>query len=574
MHRRSTTLWAIASLLVLVALIVGCATPTPQVLKETVVVTKEVEKVVTKEVEKVVTKEVVVTPTPGPRRGGTLVVGIVSPVLSLDPADYRDRVTETVLRNMFDGLVTRTTKNDVVLEIAEDVKQIDEKTWEFKIKKGIKFHNGEDLTAEDVKFTFDRIIKEKGIEYPEPHTAARKGLIAPLQEVEIVDDYTVRFHFKGPWPPMLQLLVHQQIVPKDYFEEVGTKGFIEHPIGAGPFKFVEGKLDDQIVMERFEDYYGGAEDLPPVGPAFLDRVIWKVIPEASTRVAALLAGEVDIIQRVPPHMVPQLLANPNVQVKTCAGTRPHFMEMNVNMPPFDDVRVRRAMNYAIDVQTIIDKVLMGYGEVLPGPLSPYNKMVDPDLKPYGYDPDKALELLAEAGWKDTDGDGILDKDGKPFSFVIDIDASYKEIAEAIAGQLRNIGIDASVRVWDWPTLKPLLKAGERQATIGSWGDSAFDPVGYMEAKWHSYVEGTGYGRGNYSQYSNPRVDELIEKGETEGDPEKRKEIYKEAQRIIYEDAPCVFLFIRREIEAASARVQNWEPSPDSRINLHDVWVSE
>ena len=189
-----------------------------------------------------------------PQKGGTIVIGLsAASIITLDPADYRDRATETVLRNMFDGLVTRTRENKVVLELAESYEWVEPTVLEFKLKKGVKFHNGEDLTAEDVKFTFDRIISENGIEYPEPHTSPRKGLTGPLESVEVVDDYTVRLHLSAPWPPALQMLVHQQILPKDYLEEVGTEGFIKHPVGAGPFKFVEGKLDEQIVMERFDD---------------------------------------------------------------------------------------------------------------------------------------------------------------------------------------------------------------------------------------------------------------------------------------------------------------------------------
>ena len=233
--------------------------------------------------QKEATPRVTTTLEEEPQEGNTLVIGLASEVLSLDPADYRDRTTETVIRNMFDGLVTRTPYGWVVLEVAEMAILIDDTTWEFVLKQGITFHNGEALTAEDVKFTFDRIISENGIDYPEPHTSPRKGLISPLESVEIVDDYTVRFHFSDPWPVAMQMLVHQQIVPKDYFEKVGNEGFIKAPVGCGPFKFVEGSLDNQIVMERFDDYHGGALALPPVGPARVDRLIFKVIPDASTR---------------------------------------------------------------------------------------------------------------------------------------------------------------------------------------------------------------------------------------------------------------------------------------------------
>jgi peptide/nickel transport system substrate-binding protein len=396
-----------------------------------------------------------------------------------------------------------------------------------------------------------------------------------VESAEIVDDYTVRLHLSAPFPAAMQMLVHQQIVPKDYFEEVGTEGFIAAPVGSGPFKFVEGSLSDQIVMERFDDYYGGADELPPVGPPLLDRVIFRILPEATTRVSALRAGEVDIIQVVPSHMIPVLATDAGVRVVSGPSTRPAWMEMNVNQPPFDDVRVRLAMNYAVDAEAILDTVLGGLGVVIAGPLSPYNNFADATLEPYGYDPDKALELLAEAGWTDSDEDGFLDKDGEIFTFVIDVRPTSKPRAEGLAGQLQELGIDATVRVWgDYGVLKPLMLDGERTAYVGDWGDSAFDPVGHFEAKWHSFVEGTGNGRGNFSGYSNPRVDELVAAGEIEPDVERRHELYDEAQQLVYEESPAVFLFLPDIVEASSASVQNWTVAADGRLNMHDVWFSE
>ncbi|MFN3334922.1 MAG: ABC transporter substrate-binding protein, partial [Caldilinea sp.] len=190
---------------------------------------------------------------PAPASAQTIVVALAGAPTTLDPADHRSRLSETVIRNMFDGLVTRDTTNGVHLELAESAELIDPQTWEFKLRQGVKFHDGSEMTADDVVFTFNRIIQENMIEYPEPHTSPRKGLIAPLASVEKVDDYTVRFNLSAPWPPAMQLFVHQQIVPKAYLEAVGTQGFVEKPVGAGPFKFVEGQLDDQIVMERFDE---------------------------------------------------------------------------------------------------------------------------------------------------------------------------------------------------------------------------------------------------------------------------------------------------------------------------------
>lgn len=504
----------------------------------------------------------------------TIVVGLAGSPSTLDPADHRSRIDETVIRNMFDGLVTRDTRSGVHLELAESLEWVDETTLEAKIRQGVLFHDGVAMTAADVVFTFERIINENMIEYPEPHTSPRKGLIAPLESVEQVDDYTVLFHFSAPWPIVNQMLVHQQIVPKHYLEEVGTEGFVAHPIGTGPFKFVEGSLDDQIVMESFDDYWGGAPTLEPVGPAQVDRVIFRVVPESSTRVAALLAGELDIIQEVPADAVSRLEGDDSVVVHSAPSTNPFWLQLNVSDPIFEDVHVRQAMNYAIDRDLIIEAIYGGRAVALGGPLSPYNNFADPDLGPYPYDTEMALGLLAEAGWTDSDGDGMLDKDGANLSFTIDTIESWSPLAEALSTMYREIGVDASVRFWDSSVVRDQLLNCERQSWLDDWGDSAFDPVGHFEAKWHTLTPDTPYGRGNFMCYSNARVDELTIAGETETDPTVRHEIYDEAQALVYEDAPAVFLVLPEVIEASSARIQNWEPASDGRINLHDVSVSD
>jgi peptide/nickel transport system substrate-binding protein len=552
--------YSILAAIVLATLILSaCAAPVTQtqVLKETVVV-KVVE-----------TQIVEVTPVPEPGRD-TLIVAMAGAPDTLDPADHRSRQSETVIRNMFDGLVTRDTRSGVHLELVEEATLVDPTTWEFKLRQGVKFHDGSEMTADDVVFTFHRIIQENQNEYPEPHTSPRKGLIAPLESVEKVDDYTVRFNLSAPWPPARQLFVHQQVVPQAYIESVGTEGFVAQPVGTGPFKFVEGKLDDQIVMERFDDYYGGAPDLPPVGPACVSRAIFRVIPEASTRVAALLAGEVDIIQTVPPELVETLQQTPGIVVKTAPGTQPKWMELNVNQPPFDQKEVRQALNYLIDKDLLVEQLYGGRAVVLPGVLSPFNNFADPNLTPYPYDPPKATELLAAAGIADSDGDGKLEYNGQPWAFVVDSLDEHRSLAEAVVAQLQEAGIDASLRLWEYSVVRPLLQAGERSAYLDDWGDSAFDPVGHMEAKWHGVVAESPYGRGNFSGYNNERVNELIKQGETETDEAARHAIYDEAQAILYDEAPAVFLILPEEVEASSDRVQNWEPASDSRINLHDV----
>jgi peptide/nickel transport system substrate-binding protein len=573
------------SLLLVLALLAACGpTPEPQTVVQTVEVEKtivetvevekpvEVEKTIVETVEVEKPVEVVVTPTEPPARD-VIIVALAAAPTSLDPADHRSRQSETVIRNMFDGLVTRDNTSGVHLELAEELNWVDEVTLEVKLRQGVMFHDGVEMTADDVVFTFDRIIQENMIEYPEPHTSPRKGLIAPLASIEKTDDYTVVMSFSDTWPPAMQMLVHQQIVPMHYLEEVGTEGFVANPIGTGPFKFVSANGLDEIVLERFDDYFGGAPDLEPVGPACVKQAVFKVIPEASTRVAALLAGEVDIIQAVPAELVDTLDQTPGVQVLGAASTQPKWMELNVNMAPFDDVRVRQALNYAVDKDLIIEAIYGGRAVALPGPLSPYNNFANKSLSPYPYSPDEALSLLADAGWIDSDGDEILDKDGQPFAFTIDTQEVWRPLAEAVADQLRAIGLDVSVRFWDYGVVKPMLLAGERHAYLDDWGDSAFDPVGHFEAKWHGFVEGEPYGRGNFSGYDNERVNELIKLGETTGDVGERQTLYDEAQQIVYDEAPAVFLILPEEAEAARDDIENWQPASDSRINLHDVCVA-
>jgi peptide/nickel transport system substrate-binding protein len=316
-------------------------------------------------------------------------------IFSLDPAMHRHRETETVIRNMFDGLVTRTHGSDVVPELAESWEQESETEFVFRLRPGVTFHDGTPMTAADVVFTFERVITEGAIG---GSSSPRAGLLGPLERVERIDDLTVRFVLGAPFPPFLQALVQFQIVPKDYVEEVGDAAFAEAPIGTGPFRFVRGALDNEIVMDRYDDYYGGAPDLTPVGPAPVQRAVFRMMPEPSSRVAALLSGEVHIIQAVPVDLLARLEADDRVQVATAEGTRSYQIEFNTTRAPFDDARVRRAVNLAIDWDSILAGVYQGYGEQLATSFLPSGFGYDPDLAPYPYDPEQAKELLRDAGY--------------------------------------------------------------------------------------------------------------------------------------------------------------------------------
>jgi len=329
-------------------------------------------------------------------RGDTIVVGMkTDKIVTLDPAMHRERDTETVIRNMFDGLVTRTWDGKVVPEIAESWTTPADNVYVFKIRKGIKFHNGEELDADDVVFTFERILKEGAIA---GRSSPRASLLGPVEKVEKIDKYTVRFTLSSPFPVFLQALVQTQVVPKDYIQRVGDEEFARNPVGCGPFKYVGGRLDDQIVMERFDDYYGGSPDLPPVGPAKVKRVIFRMMPDPTVRITALKAGEVQIVQQVPPDLAANLRRDKNVQVKAVEGTRVYCVELNCAKPPFDDVRVRKAMNYAVNWDRILQTIYGGTATRLATAFLPSGFGFNPDLKPYPYDPERAKALLSEAGY--------------------------------------------------------------------------------------------------------------------------------------------------------------------------------
>jgi len=325
----------------------------------------------------------------------SLVVGMrVDRILTLDPANHRDRDTETVIRNIYDGLVTRTPHGEVVPELAESWEQPDPTTYIFKLKRGVKFHDGTEMTADDVVFTFERIMAPDGIDGQQ---SPRLGLLGPLKSVEKLSDDEVKFTLEYPFPPWLQLLVHTQIVSKAHVERMGSsQALSENPMGTGPFKFVRGRLDSEIVLERFDDYYGGAEALAPVGPAQLKTVTFRMIPEPSTRVAALKAGEVHIIQEVPIDQIPALEADPNVRVHTTQGTRLYMIELNNKLLP--DARVRRALNHAIDWDTILREIYGGRAHRVATAMLPSGFGFDPSVEPLKYDPELAKQLLREAGY--------------------------------------------------------------------------------------------------------------------------------------------------------------------------------
>ncbi len=482
-------------------------------------------------------------------------VGFSQDALTLDPANHRNRETQTIIRNIHDGLLTRDPDMRIVPEVAESWRAVDGKTYEFRLRPNIRFHSGDLLSAEDVAFTFNRLVKDGAMG---GQTSPRKGLLGPMTEAVAVDERTVRFVLSEPWPILPAMLPFQEVVNRRHVERVGQEGMQTRPDGCGPFRLVEWRRGEAIILERFDSYYGGSLDIPPAGPAQVDRVIFRILPENSTRVAALLAGEVDIINELPPSAMRQVEASPNAKVARVNGTRTFFVALNNAKAPFNDMRVRRALNHALDKQAIIVRILSNTATPLRGVMSPDAFAFNPDLPEYRHDLARARSLLAEAGVAEGT------------EMVLDTTAALKEVAEAIAAFLSRTGLRVRAQVWEGAVLTPMwqdhARRRERDMLLTSWGNGSLDPSDIMVPTLR-----TG-GRGNTAGFSNPEVDQLLDAAETELDQAKRAEMYKRAQAIVTDQAPWIFLWLPQDIYGVSKRVAGWRPQADSRINLHRVRI--
>lgn len=477
-----------------------------------------------------------------------IVIALDREVTTLDPAMHRSRTVESVVRNIFDGLVTRDRDMKIVPELAESWRLIDENNWEFKLRGGVKFQDGSPFTAEDVIFTIERILKPGAIG---GESSPRKGLLGEIDGVKAVDDLTVVVHTAEPFPALPAMLTFHEIVPKRYIEKVGEEEFASNPIGTGPFRLASWKRGERIQLVRFDDYYGGSPEIEPVGPAKLDVLVFKAMPESSTRIASLLAGEATLIEKVPPHSV-KILSTPQTEARTAEGTRTHYLGFNLVRGPFRDLRARQAIAHAIDFESIVNKVLSGYATVLAGPLVPIAFGFDKDLRPVEHSPNRARRLMRQCRF--------------PMDLLLEIDTEEadKEIAQVLADQLRAIGLNARARVWNWDMLNPALLSRRRTMFLTHWGNASLDPIGILEPLF------TTGGRGNFTGFADATVDSLLSKARSSLDERERERLYIRAQRAILAQLPAAFGLARKEIYGVSKRVTNWQPSSDGMLNMHDV----
>jgi peptide/nickel transport system substrate-binding protein len=507
-------------------------------------------------------------PQSGRAAGKDMVVGFSGDATSLNPVIATDQASYIAEWPIFDSLLELDEKLNVKPLLAEswDVSK-DGLTYTFHLKKGVKWHDGKPFTARDVAFTFYSVLDPK---VTTPHRAyfdmlasfpeltnkenPKKPEELAVKPVEVVDDHTVRFRLRYPSGAFLAVLVNPRagLVPEHVLkgQDLNTAEFNRKPIGTGPFKFVEWRRGERIVVEANDQYHGGRPGL--------NRIIFRIIPDAVVLVQELKAGGVDFIAQPPLTEVARLKQTPGLQVFTADNISYEYFGWRQDLPPFDDVRVRRALYHAIDVQTIVKEVLLGYASPATGQFPPSSWAFDPSVKPYAYDPNRAKALLAEAGWK-PGPDGVLVKDGKRFSFSVRHDQAnqaVKDSAVIVQEYLKKIGVEAKLEPLEWPTFVKKLFASEFEGILVGWTNH-HDPDPFAFTIWHS---SQWKGR-NFGHYKNPKADEALEAARRTANQAERKKHYAEFSRILMEDAPYVFLYFPQQIYVTRQGYEGLVPIP-------------
>ena len=490
----------------------------------------------------------------------TLVFAMNTDVQSMDPQIQNDTTSEQVVKMLYNTLLKFEDDGTVVGDLAESWSVSEDKlTWTFNLKQGVKFHNGKELTSADVKATFDRALNAEagGLRTTE--------IIKMFTSVEAPDPYTVTITTDAPYGPMESLMCNMSlgIMDADYIEKYGLDlgTSVEGENGTGPFKVVSWERDQEIVVERFDDYFGT--------PAKLQTVVYTIIPEAASRVIALETGEVDVIDKPTDEDLARLEADTeNYTVLRKPTISQRLFRFGCNDPIISNTKVRQAIVYAIDRQAIIDALFTGSGYPSTAPLAPVTFGYS-DLGEIEQDLELAKSLLAEAGYPDG------------FDTKIITTERYQngiELAEIISQQLAEIGINAKIEVWEWSALSASwngITADEfdQPIFIMGAGPSMRDADGGLRGLYTTSE--TGLNDRNYGFYSNAEVDALIEQGMQETDQQKRVEIYKEAMEILYREDPVAFwLFDMYGLAITSSKVEGVTLSPISTITFENATVKK
>jgi peptide/nickel transport system substrate-binding protein len=487
--------------------------------------------------------------------GDGVVFGSIGDASNLIPMLASDSASHEIAGYLFDGLLDYDkTLSELEprlaerWEVSEDGRQIT-----FFLRKGVTWTDGDPFDVQDVKFAFDKIRD------PTTLTAYAEDY-KQVSSFVIIDDHTFRVTYDKPFAPALASWNGMMVLPSHLLkdEDINTTEFARNPIGLGSYKLKEWKTNTSLSLRSNHDYYRGRP--------FVEEVVYRVIPDQATQFLELKSGGLDMMGLTPLQYRRQTSAqdfNREFSKYRYVSGGYTYLGYNLENPLFADVRVRRALTHAIDKQEIVDTVLLGLGTTAEVPYRPGTRWPNQELldnPPFGYDPERARALLAEAGWKDRNGDGILDKDGKRFSFRILTNQGNDlrlKTATVIQRRLKEIGIDVQVRVLEWSAfINDFVDKRKFDALVLGWSLS-LDPDQYDI--WHSSK--TGYKQFNFVGFKNDEVDELLEKGRRVFDNAERKAIYDRIQELIADQQPYTFLYVPDALPVVNARFQGIEEAP-------------
>ncbi|KAB2328641.1 glutathione ABC transporter substrate-binding protein [Cytobacillus depressus] len=478
--------------------------------------------------------------------GGTLIIARLSDAENLDHQFMSTINAASVTHSkIYEGLVGRDKNAEINPLLAEEWKQLDDVTWEFKLRKDVKFHDGTPFNADAVKATFDRLL--------DPNVGSPRAVVFKMvQEVKVVDEYTVQFILSEPFSPLLSILSSHEggIISPKAIEKFGEK-IINEPNGTGPLVFESWTPGQEIVFTKNNEYWGNK--------AKVDKVLFKVVPEETTRISMLETGEAHIAEPLSVPMMSTVEASSAAEVYRSEGFGTEYIGFNVQKEPFNDARVRKAIAYAVEMDSIIKGVYNNVGKKANSLLGSKVFGFNADMKAYEYNLNEAKRLLAEAGYPDGFETTIKTMDSK----------ERINMAEVLQSQLKGIGVKVNIQVLEYGTFIEQANKGDSEMFILSWRNATGDADYNQYNLFHTNSHGAA---GNTFFYSNEEVDHLIEDARKEKDQNKRIELYAKSQELEMEDAVYIPVRVIENLAAVTKNVEGFSISPSGYLEINDVSI--
>ncbi len=475
-------------------------------------------------------------------KGTATVVGSER-ILTLDPLDHYSISSTYTLQHIYDPLLLAANDGKLVPNLAESWKAVDERTWEFKLRTGIKFHNGEELNAESVKATFERAMK--------PDSKLIKAyLFKDLEAIEVKDPTTVQFRSKTPYGSLPNILTLIGILPAKASQNL--EEFLKKPAGTGPFKFVSWTRGDMVELEANKDYW--KKDVVK-----LDRVTFRFIPEVTTRMSGLRAGESDVVDRVPPDQIEVLQKTPGAKVMSAPAVETQQWIFNMSRKPFDNPKVRQAISLGIDREGLIKELMLGHAKPATGFIPPGVVGHTDNLPLKKYDPEKAKALLKEAGF----ASGLPADVKSDFVLMKGVYTKQTELAQAVAAQLAQIGVKLQVRELEVGAAREARTAGDYAIFYSGWAFMEHDPDQYIQ-QWF-----TTTGSAKLNRFSDKEIDDLAAKSRT-NDPAQRQKILEEIQQKLWDLDAAIWPYYSEASYGLRDRVQGFEARSDYFVLMTGV----